>query len=443
MKTLSRRFANEQGIVLVITLLILALLMGAGAGAIVSMQTDFKSSGNLKRGTQAFYIADAGVNHARQQLQGALNPNFDSIFSASNGTVIVPKSSFYGGSYTVTRQDSQSTPFPRIKILSVGTAANNAQAQIEAWFRKDAGRPPKAVETDKKLDIDGNSKILGICGGAQANDDLKANGNPAVQMTAGLTSSKKVDLSGNPCIGSAACAGSPQPSEYVVDTKDEKTAYEAANGNAPTYTIPSIEPADYAPKVAAMESSGNHYILNDDGFATTGGTCDTSGYCLGGTRVTLPAGWSFSGGKWKVTGSSAASGVFYSETGVDISGSPGTDASPWQATIISREKINVSGSPRVKPYGSTSEELKNHLFVAGDDLNIDGNVRADYAGGAVLVKKKFEIKGDTSINGFIIGRDNGDLKENAKITYSCDFGCSGPGCPPGTTIATVSWVQKF
>ena len=144
-----------------------------------------------------------------------------------------------------------------------------------------------------------------------------------------------------------------------------------------------------------------------------------------------------------MTGSSAASGVFYSETGVDISGSPGTDASPWQATIISREKINVSGSPRVKPYGSTSEELKNHLFVAGDDLNIDGNVRADYAGGAVLVKKKFQIKGDTSINGFIIGRDNGDLKENAKITYSCDFGCSGPGCPPGTTIATVSWVQRF
>lgn len=440
MKVLSAQLTNERGIVLVISLLIIALLLVGGIGAIVSMQTDFKSSGNLRAGTQAFYIADAGINHARQQIGGSTSPTFSCLLAGSCGPSIVTNS-FYGGTYTVTSVGTGTNP-DRIQVRSVGTGLNNATATIEAWFRRDPGRPPRAIETDKKLEIDDNAAILGICGGAHANKDLKADGNPAVQMANGLTSSEKVKIDGTPCIGSAGCANSPQPDAYVLDTSSEKSAYESANKDKPTYTLPPIKAADYGPLVAAMESAGSHYILNNDGTATTGGTCETNGFCSGGTSATVPAGWSFSGGKWKVTGTSAANGVFYSETEVEIPGSPGTEASPWQATIISQKKIDVSGSPHIKPYPSSSEALKNHLLVAGDHVKIDGNMRADYAGGAILTEKKIEIKGNTTINGFILALDDVELEDNARITYNCDFGCLGPGCPP-PPIVTVSWAQKF
>lgn len=442
MEAIRRRLADQQGIVLVISLLILALLMAGGVGAIVSMQTDLKTSGNLKAGTQAFYIADAGVNHARQQLQGAAVPNFASIFTAADGTVVVSNGSFYGGAYTVTRQGSTTTPYQMIKVLAVGTAPNNARAEIEVWFKKGEGKPPKAIETRRDLGVQGNSRILGVCGGAHANDDIEVQGNPAVEMADGFTASGAIDLDGSPCVGSAECGGNPRPQAYVLDTYVKKETYEASNRNKPPYSFPTIDPSAYASLVAAMAGAGNHYIMHDDGAVAVGGTCDASGLCSRGSLVSVPAGWSFSNGKWRVSGNGAASGVFYSETAVEISGNPGSEASPWEVTIISRDDVTISGNPRVKPYPTTADVLKNHLIVAGNDLRISGNLKATYARGAILVNGKVQVSGNPAITGFIIASEDVRLSGNMEVTYNCDFGCSGPGCPP-PPIITASWAQKF
>ncbi|MBI4489697.1 MAG: pilus assembly PilX N-terminal domain-containing protein [Deltaproteobacteria bacterium] len=475
MRNFKKLLANERGVILVISLLIMVLLIGAGVGAMVSMQTDLRSSSNLKTGTQAFYIADAGINHARQRLQDSDSPNFDSIFTAANGTEIASNSSFHGGAYTVTRQGSLSNP-SRIKVLSVGTGPNNAKSQIEVWFRKDAGRPPKAVVVNGDLRISSNPSILGTGGGAHSNDDMQITGNPGVQMVDGLTASNKpggggslpegMDISGSPCIGSSACSNPPgqQPEANLIDTSEEKDAYEAAHSGAPEQAIPRINPADYAPKVAAMGSSGNHYILHDDGTVTTGPgvTCGADGLCTGGTAVAVPAGWSFSGGTWSVSGNSTANGVFYSEGKVDVFGSPGSSSSPWQATIIARDDIRISGSLHIKPYLPTSDDLKNHLLVTGNDLEISGNIGADYAAGAILVHQQFRISSSPKINGFIIAGDGqptwtgdpfppsvfpsgvmiNEISGNPIITYNSDFGCNGPGCPP-PTVAMLTWLEVF
>jgi len=444
MGTLKGPLADNHGIVLVISLLILTLILSAGLGAIFSVQSDLRSSGNFEKGTQAFYIAEAGVNHARQELHDGDGTNdFNSIYAAANDTVIVSVSNFNGGTYSVKRTGSASNPLS-IKALAVATLPNGVQSQIEVWFKKEDGRPPRAIETNDKLEIEANAKILGTCGGAHTNKKMEVDGNPAVQMANGLTSSDKMDLDGTACIGSANCANDPKPAEFVLDTSTEKDAYEAANENRPTYTVPEIKPADYAPKVAALGLIGFGYMLHNDGTVTTGPgvTCGTNGLCTGGIPVAVPpVGWSHSGGKWNVSGSSAADGVFYSENTVEISGSPGTDAVPWQATIISRQQIEVSASPRMKPYPTTSEDLKNHLFVTGEHLKIDegSNMKADYARGAILAGGKVEIKGNPTINGFIIARDKVKIEGNMQITYNCDFGCSGPSCPlPLITVSSLT-----
>ena len=78
MDAVKRLLGDERGFVLMISLLVLALLMGAGAGAMVLVQTDLKISSNLKNGTQAFYLAEAGIEWAKQQSKKATAnpPNF-------------------------------------------------------------------------------------------------------------------------------------------------------------------------------------------------------------------------------------------------------------------------------------------------------------------------------------------------------------------------------
>lgn len=481
-KACQKILANERGIILVISLLILALLMGAGVGAFVSMQTDLKTSGNLKTGTQAFYIADAGINHARREMQDGTN-DFDSVFKAADGPGIVSNNSFNGGTYTVTRQKSAMNP-SRVKVLAVGTAPNNARVEIEVWFRKDAGRPSKAVESNGDLRISGNPNFIGSCGGAHANEDMQIDGSPRIQIADGLTASnqtvtnrgleiaKGMDIKGTPCVGSLMCSNPPelQPDTYKLNTAEKRDSYISGHNSEPLHSVPKINPADYAPKVAAMESAGNHYILNNNGTVTSGGSCKTDGLCTGRTSVDVPSGWSFSAGTWKVTGKSAANGVFYSESKVEISGSPGSTASPWQATIIARDSIRISGNIHIQPYPTTSEDLQNHLLVTGNDLIIEGNMHANYANGAILVHQQVEISGTPGeLRGFIIAGDgqpswNGDpfpsagsgsgfpganpaptmnkISGNPSITYSCDFGCLGPGCP-SPKVGIASWTHKF
>jgi len=472
MKAFWTLLSDDRGVVLGISLLILALLLGAGVGAIVSTQTDLRTSGNLKSATQAFYIAEAGVQHARLKLQNSHSASFDYIFTAANGTEVV-SANFAGGTYTVTRQGSAGNP-SRIKVLSVGTAPNNASGQVEVWFRKAAGIPLKAIVANGDLRISGSPSIMGTRGGAHTNDDMQISGHPGVQIAHGLTASNRpggggslpegMDISGDPCIGSSGCSLPPglRPEANVLDTAEKKDAYEAAHSSMLEEMIPRINPADYASKVAAMASEGNHYVLHDDGTVTVGGACGANGLCTGGSSVGVPTGWSFSDRTWSVSGNSVASGVFYSEVKVDISGSPGTSLSPWQATIVARDDIKISGSPHMKPYPTMSDALKNHLLVTGNDLDISGSIHAHYVGGAILVHQQFKVGAGSSasINGFIIAGDGqpawsedpftnsnvgvtvNEISGNLTITFNADFDCLGPGCLPAT-IKLVTWREVF
>lgn len=475
-----KMFLNKRGMVLVISLLILALLLGAGVGAIVSMQTDLRTSGNLKTGTQAFYIADAGINHARQEMQDGDGTNdFDYVFAtAATGAQVVSNSSFNGGTYTVTKEETASNP-SRIKVLSVGTAPNNARAELEVWFRKDDGRPPKAVESNGDLRISGNPAIMGTCGGAHANEDMRVDGAPKAQMSNGLTVSNQTvtnrgldiangfQIDGNSaCVGSAACDNAPglQPDANKLNTTAKKDTYTATNNAAELADIPKINAAEYAQHVATLGEGGKGYICRLDGQIQTGGSCDAAtGLCSGGSPPSVaPSGWSCSGGRWEVSGNSAANGVFYSEGETRISGSPGSSSNPLQATIIARDSINISGSPQMKPYPTTDDALKNHLLVTGNDLEISGNAGMNYSNSAILVHQQFKISGSPEITGFIMSNDGlptwtgdpfppsvsssgvtiNEIPGNARITYACDFGCTGPGCPP-PTVGTASWAQQF
>ena len=119
---------NERGVVLVISLLILALLVGAGVGALVSTQTDLKTSGNLKTAAQAFYIAEAGLQRALRNLNKISNW----IGSLSDPTTnAFPSDNSLGGGTYVVRVFENDPSFPNVRIRSIGSIASSSST-VEA-----------------------------------------------------------------------------------------------------------------------------------------------------------------------------------------------------------------------------------------------------------------------------------------------------------------------
>lgn len=126
---------NERGVVLVISLMILALLVGAGVGAIVSTQTDLKTSGNIKTGTQAFYLATAGIERGKQKVKdSAANPP-----NPSGET-----QSLSSGSFTVSFSDNAyvSKLEGKVTITStgnLGSASNTIEALVTKTYQLSDG----------------------------------------------------------------------------------------------------------------------------------------------------------------------------------------------------------------------------------------------------------------------------------------------------------------
>jgi hypothetical protein len=123
-----KRLSDERGMVLYSSLLILSLLVTVGLGARVMLWTDFQILGNLRGSTEAFYLADAGIEWGKDQINKALNhpPN-----PASGGQ------SFLAGSFSVVFLSPKGvTPLvATVGLRSTGRVRNSSQI-VEAGITK-------------------------------------------------------------------------------------------------------------------------------------------------------------------------------------------------------------------------------------------------------------------------------------------------------------------
>jgi hypothetical protein len=114
--------------ILITVLLLLSLLMVAGMSAALSLQNDFRMTANLRSGTAASYLADAGIEFAKLRIARATT--MPPVLS--DGTQALPP-----GSYSVSFLSStQTSPLSAGAVLrSVGNV-NNASQTVQARITK-------------------------------------------------------------------------------------------------------------------------------------------------------------------------------------------------------------------------------------------------------------------------------------------------------------------
>jgi len=304
-------------------------------------------SKNALTSKQAFYLADAGIQHAKTFL--TQNSGNWSTYATSQTPLVVNTSLAGTGGYSVTAKNGGNGS---LLLTSTGTASGNATAVVQSLICCEAVTyaPKYAFITGKNLLVSANDSIQGTGGGVHANGNLTIMNSPTIATDA--TASGSYANAGTPTIGGIS------------------------GGSKPTETIPAISPANnqtnfYASRDYRLASDGNVYNVS-------GGVLATSP-----TSSTPWNGWYYTAGTstWTMNAASTIPGTLYVEGTAAItgasSGSVGTTASPWIVTIIASGSIKVSAKNIVaRAPVSTDGALykaatQNILFLAGGDLYIN------------------------------------------------------------------------
>jgi len=148
---------NEKGIVLAVVLMFLAILAAMGSVTVVMTRAEIKTGDNYKNSEQAFFLAQAGAEHAREQLRAlnaastdkssysdelvnvaGTNGLLDGYISGTDDVPLINSGSLTEGSYTVyLTNDSddgllnQADTNSIVTLTSVATGPNGSKATIE------------------------------------------------------------------------------------------------------------------------------------------------------------------------------------------------------------------------------------------------------------------------------------------------------------------------
>ena len=121
---------DRRGMILFSSLLLLSLLMAAGMGAWIAIQSDHRITTNLRQSIEAFYLAEAGIEWGKQQIgQTAIHPPrpADQVQSLSSGKFSV----VFTSSATV-------TPLTAKIVMrstgAVGVSSQTVEAQITKGY---------------------------------------------------------------------------------------------------------------------------------------------------------------------------------------------------------------------------------------------------------------------------------------------------------------------
>lgn len=443
------RLADERGIALVSVVLLSSILFSLGAVVIGRSLSDYNQVRGDRRFEQTIQVADSGVDRTLFKVgadptysTGETLPDADSFPTTEEAWVLDaaadnPAVKVAEGEWVVVKPSNASV------IYSIGYVPSRAAPVktrlIRAVYDLAPFVPNTAILTAGDLEISGSVEVTGVAGSIHANGDIAMNGGPAVD---GYVSAGGDYDTGNSTIGDPANSG----------------------GGKPPREVPLVDPRE---SYALSE-----YDLCPDGTVRGGPSFSgpernlTTTPCAGGTAPGWTTGveyrgWTHQGEDWKYNSGTAYDGVYYVYHGsVQISGSPGSAATPWNVTIMAEAQgsgagepghcphtggdIDVSGSPVMRPFPAAAPLL----LIAGRDLELTGTGLAGDASldGVIAVHEQFKLSGTKTINGIVLANDYchtaGSPVDKSTISGTITINYDGGlEVPLGLTIRTTHWNE--
>ena len=207
---------------------------------------------------------------------------------------------------------------------------------------------------------------------------------------ASVHSNTSIEIPGDPLIdglvstpGSISISGSP-------------TLNGGTDDGADVVAIPHIYPPDFRPYAGV--------VLTADCRVTDAGGAQLADLSGGGKWH----GWDCSSGdKWTMSDSAPVGGLYdgfyYVEGNAVISGSPG---GTWDLSLVADGYIEVSGNPNYSAYADAAHpsEVQDLLFVAGNDLKINGNP-GQVMDGVMAAHMEVTVSGNPNYQGRIIAEN--------------------------------------
>jgi len=447
---------DEQGMVLVLSLIVIAVLAMIGIGFLSLSFNEHELTRLQRDNAQAFYLADQGVERVKSLLNQGLDADpakqdFDFELTDNNGYVYGSNAGYdtltvgpyQAGQYRVllTNNNDGGGPTDDIDLTVwltaegvVTRAGHTRTARVSALLGPTIPFASFTMDCDPgnptTLTLNGNPTVAGSGGSVHSNCSMDVPGDPSIAED--LSATDTMTVGGNPTVGGYQGAG------------------------VPRVNVPDIDPTDFKPLA--------DYIMVEDAAAGTAEIYDSVGNLVfdatGGGVWPGPGGWQFSGtpgdfGKWQYSNSDVPAALqgktFYFEKAagnapgqsgnVTIGTNPGDPGSEWQVSLITEGHIEISGNPLLKA------DSGNLLMVAGTDIKLGGNYTAPWPGGVIIAAhEQIAFSGNPEFVGFVLAENDATddnfvtdtfISGNPNITYD--------GLPPppadwiDRTIRTLAW----
>ena len=449
---------SEDGMGLMMVIAIGALVMVMAIGAQLLATVSLNSSRQHQQSQEALDASEQGVDQTFAKLKENWYYNTDTLVKDTTGvtpatdvgalpssvTTVAAEKAWLAERAEWVRQNYpaliQSSPEGDFLALRPGNrrtvytiswlpnaTAPERKRMIKAEFLLAAANPQQAVLIDGQLVVSGNAVVNGVGGNVHANDIVSIGGSP--NISGDLSSTGAITSTG----GGFTVGGQTKPNAPAVEVPElsPRTVWEQNRGKLnPVTNVFEPNPAwfDLCPGGVVRAAPTTAPTPVDPGTPCTG-------------AVTTAPGWSFSGpatgpgGTWSYNSSTGYPGTYYAyQSNIDITGSPGSPADPWIASLVAEAVPDATGrlNGDIKLTGHPSIEgsITNVILLAGRDLTVLGSpgpATSQVFEGLMGAVEQIYVSGNPSLYGVLIANDLPDTS----------------GSPVSTTTITGNMVITF
>lgn len=330
---------NDRGIALVVTIMIMALLLSITGSGLLFSAINLKTTSSFKAGSNAFYVADAGIRHALAVIPSG------STFNYSTSTEVASGSLGTSYTYTVTAINDSTSPGGNTRAILTSTAVDSKGTKrvVEAYVERSAqygfgatsmpGSDAATTETNFSGDsftINGND----YCGAA-----------PAVPGISVTDSDLATEITNDTTSDGGLSSGQ---MDNVI-------------GDGGTPSVQSMAELDMTvSEIADAYLANSHVDLNGGNYS--GGTWGTSDAPVI-TQIN---------GDAKIQGTVEGYGVLIVEGGLDVAGT-----FTFHGLVIARGDIEVQFTGNAGIYGSLMID-ESTTEDAGYEFDVRGNANIQY-----------------------------------------------------------------